>query len=79
MGVASEELKQRVVAIATKVRGYQERVHRFRKKRMFQNYQQRFYRVLKHEGERCDDDQPDAEESEKFWGDIWIIIRIRNG
>ena len=23
------------------------------------------------ERERCDDDQPDAEESENSWGDIW--------
>ena len=23
------------------------------------------------EGERCDYDQPDAEESKKFWGDTW--------
>ena len=26
---------------------------------------------MSQEGERCDDDQPDAEESKKFWGDIW--------
>ena len=37
---------------------------------MFQNNQRQFYRELSQEGERCDDDQPDAEESKKFWGDI---------
>ena len=26
---------------------------------------------MNQEGIRCDDDQSDAEESKKFWGDIW--------
>ena len=26
---------------------------------------------MNQEEERCDDDQPDAEKSKKFWGDIW--------
>ena len=38
---------------------------------MFQNNQRQFCRELNQEGERCDDDQPDAEESKKVWGDIW--------
>ena len=38
---------------------------------MFQNNQRQFYREVNQEGKRYDDDQPDAEESEKFWGDIW--------
>ena len=38
---------------------------------MFQNNQRQFYRELNQEGERCDDDQPDAEGLKKFWGDIW--------
>ena len=71
LGVVVEELKQKIVAIAGKVRMYQERVDRFRQNRMFQNNQRQFYRELNQEGERCDDDQPDAEESKKFWGDIW--------
>ena len=29
---------------------------------MFQNNQKQFYMELNHEGERCGDDQPDAEE-----------------
>ena len=37
---------------------------------MFQNNQGQVYRELKQEGERWDDDQPDAEEWKKFWGDI---------
>ena len=38
---------------------------------MFQNNHRQFYKELNQEGERCDDDQPDTEESKKFWGDIW--------
>ena len=64
-------MKQGIVAIAAKVRRYQERVDRFRQNKMFQNNQRQSYREVNQEGERCDDDQPDAEESEKFWGDIW--------
>ena len=37
---------------------------------MFQNNQRHFYRELNQEGERYEDDQPDVEESKKFWGDI---------
>ena len=63
LGVVIEELKQRIVAIAAKVRRYQERVDRFRQNRMFQNNQRQFYRELNEEGERYDDDLSDAEES----------------
>ena len=70
MSVVIEELKQSIVAIATKVRRYQERVDRFRqKKKMFQNNQRQFHRGLNQEGEVCDDDQPDVEESKKYWRD----------
>ena len=68
LGVIIEELKQRIVAIAVKVRRYQERINRFRQERMFQNNQRQFYRELNQKGERCDDDQPDAEESINLWG-----------
>ena len=69
MGVVTEELQQRIVAIEAEVRRYQERVDRFKQKRMFQNNQRHFYKEFSQEGERCHDDQPDSEES-KFWGDI---------
>ena len=78
MGVVIEELKQRIVAIAANARRYQERVDIFRQNRMFQNNQRQLYRELNQEGERCDDDQPDAEESKKFWGDIWSQLVDHN-
>ena len=50
LGVVIEELKQKIIAIAAKVRRYQERVDRFRQNRMFQNNQRQFYRELNQEG-----------------------------
>ena len=67
LGDVIEELKQTIVA---KARRYQGRVDRFRQNRMFQNNQRWLYRKLNQEGERKGD-QPDAEESKRFWGDIW--------
>ena len=67
LSVVIEELKQRTAAIAAKISRYQERVDRVRQNRMIQNNQKQFYRELNQEGERCDDDQPDAEESKMFW------------
>ena len=66
LGVVIEELKQRIVTIVAKVGRYQERVDMFRQNRMFQNNQRQFDRELNQEGERCDDDQQDAEQLKKF-------------
>ena len=66
MDVVPEQLKQRIVDIAAKVRRYQERIDKFRQNRMFQNNQRHFYRELSQERERCDDDQPNAEELKSF-------------
>ena len=71
LNVVIEELKQRITAIAAKVRRYQGRVDSYRQNRLFENNQRQFYRELDQEEERCDDDQPVAEESKQFWGIIW--------
>ena len=70
MDVVIEELKQRTVAIAAKVGTYQESLGSFRQNEIFPNNHRQFFRELNQEEERYDDDQPDAEESKKFWGDI---------
>ena len=70
LNVVIEELKQRITAIAAKVRRYQGRVHSYRQNRLFENNQRQFYRKLDHEEERCDDGQPVAEELKRFWGNI---------
>ena len=71
LNVVIEELKQRITAIAAKVRGFQGRVDSYRQNRLFENNQRRFYWELDQEKERCDDDQPLAGESKQFWGNIW--------
>ena len=71
MKVVTEELKQRITAIAANVRRYQGRVDRYRQNRLFENNQRQFYRELDQEEKRCDDDQPVAEELKQFWGNIW--------
>ena len=71
LNVLIEELKQRITAIAAKVRKYQGRVDIHRQKRLIENNQRQFYRQLDRHKERCDDDQPVAEESKQFWGNIW--------
>ena len=71
MNVVTEELKQRITAIATKFRRYQGRVDSYRQNRLFENNQRQFYRKLDQEEEKCDDNQPAAEESKQFWGNIW--------
>ena len=64
-------MKQRITAIAAKVRGYQGRVDSYRHNRLFENNQRQFYKELDQEGERCDDDQLVAEKSKQVWGKIW--------
>ena len=70
LNVVIEELKQRNTAITAEVRRYQGRADSYRQNRLFENNQRHFYRELDQE-ERCDDDQPVAEVSKQFWGNIW--------
>ena len=70
LNAVTEELKQRITAIAAKVRRYQGRVDSYRRNRLFENNQRQFYRELDQQEERSDDDQPVAEESKQFWESI---------
>ena len=71
LNVVIEELKQRITAIAARVRRYQGRVDSYGQNRLFGNNQRQFYWELDQEKERGDDDPPVAEESKQFWGNIW--------
>ena len=71
MNVVIDKLKQRITAIAAKVRRYQGWVDSYRQNRLSENNQRQFYRELDQEEERCDDEQPVAEELKQFWGNIW--------
>ena len=67
LNVVIEQLKQRITAIAAKVKRYQGWVDSYRQNRLFES---QFYRELDEEEERCDNDQPVAQESKQFWGNI---------
>ena len=47
--VVTEELKQRITAIAAKVRRYQEQVDNYRQNRLFENNQRQFHKELDQE------------------------------
>ena len=64
-------MKLRITATAAKVRRYQGMVDSYKQNRLFLNNQRQFYRKLDQKEERCGDDQPVAEESKQFWGNIW--------
>ena len=49
LNVVVEELKQRITAIAAKVRRYQGRVDSYRQNRLFENNQRQFHRQLDEE------------------------------
>ena len=63
LNLVNEEFKQRIIAIAAKVRRYEGQVDSHRQNRLFENNQRQFHRELDREEERCDDDQPVAEET----------------
>ena len=71
LNIVVEELKQKINAIAAKVRRYQGRVDSYRQNRLFENNERQFYRELDQEEKRYDDDQSVSEESKQFWGNIW--------
>ena len=70
MNVVIEELKQRITAIVAKARRYQGRVDSYRQNRQFGNNLRHFYSKVDQEEERCDEDQPVADESKQFSGSI---------
>ena len=68
--VVIEELKQRVMAKAAKVKRYENRINQYRQNRMFQSNQKRLFEEL--DGNtRNETVVPDAEESREFWNNIW--------
>ena len=65
-----EELKQRLIALAAKIKRFDDRVKQYHQNRLFENNQKRFYEEIqsKQIGE-CE--IPDDEESKSFWKGIW--------
>ena len=72
-----EELKQRLLAKAAKIKRYGDRITQYRQNRMFTVEQKKVYKELngRTSGEGV---IPDAEESKKFWSEIWSIEKEHN-
>ena len=72
-----EELKQRVIAKSAKIKRNNQRINQFRQNRTFSVDQNKFYKEL-NGGEARTNEVPDAEESRRFWGDIWTVEKEHN-
>ena len=68
--VVTEEMKQRVTALAARLQRYEARVKQWRPNRLFRTNQRQLYDELsnKTRGEQV---VPNAEESREFWGQLW--------
>ena len=69
-----EELKQRMLAKSAKLKRYEQIIGQFRQNRIFDR---KIYAELNGNGIRSND-VPNAEESTKFWGDIWGVRKKHN-
>ena len=65
-----EELKQRLVATASKIKRYDDRQKQYRQNRLFDNNQKQFYQEIQKKTTTTSV-MPDAEETKNFWKEIW--------
>jgi len=72
-----EELKQRMIAKSAKIKRYEQRITQFRQNRMFYIDQKKIYTELNNGGKKSSD-LPDAENSRRFWSDIWSTNKQHN-
>ena len=72
-----EELKQRMLAKSAKARRYQQRTEQFRQNGIFDFDQKKMYAEFNGDGVRPID-VPNAEESKRFWVDLWSIGKGHN-
>ena len=67
-----EELKQRILAKSAKQKRYEQRITQFRQNRILNVDQKKIYTEFNGSALRSTD-VPNAEESRKFWGEIWSV------
>ena len=72
-----EELKQRILAKAAKIKRYDQRRTQYKQNILFKQDQKRFYQELNGTA-RNENVIPDADESKKFWSDIWSVGKEHN-
>ena len=69
IGIVLEELKQRLQAKSMKIKRYDQRIEQYKINRLFHQDQKRVYQQLN--GKVNSDVKPDADESIRFWSNIW--------
>ena len=69
--VVIEELTQRLLAKSAKLKRYEQRIHRYKVIRLFQQDQKRVYQEMNGTSSSLSEVRPDAGESQQFWRDIW--------
>ena len=70
LNFVSEELKQRLIAITARLKKYDDRNKQYRQNMLFQSNQKKLFEEI--DGiERDNDINPDANESQQFWSNIW--------
>ena len=67
--IVKEELKQRVIAKAGKIKRYQDRIDQYRLNKLFYTDQKKVYEEFS--GAKEENVAPDSEEAKQFWSDIW--------
>lgn len=67
--VVLEELKQRLKAKSMKIKRYNQRIEQYKINRLFHQDQKRVYQQLS--GRVNSNEKPDANESKRFWSNIW--------
>ena len=72
-----EELKQRMIAKSAKVQRYEQRITQFKQNRLFHIDQKKLYSEL-NGGRKFSHNVPDADESRRFWSDIWSVKKEHN-
>ena len=65
-----EELKQRLIAMAAKLKRYDDRVKQYQQNRLFDNNQKAFYKEIQNES-HGENEIPNEEEARNFWSGIW--------
>ena len=75
--VIENELKQKMLSKISKVRRYEQRTEQFRQVRIFDFDRKKMYGEFNGVEVRAND-VPNAEESNRFWGDIWSVRKGHN-
>ena len=75
--VVMEELKQRILAEAVKIKRYERWRTQYKQNILFNQDQKRFYQELNGTA-RNENVIPDADESKTFWSDIWSVGKEHN-